>query len=183
MLSVRSRWIVSLMLVALLPLLTGCGPKPLEADRTKGQQGKTSESTVLTNNGKPAMRQPNENADPNPTPKGSWQATSAVMAGSPFPEDLTASISLVISEETYKTDVGGQLDSGRCETDMTTVPHQMRLVGTEGPNTGKTILAIFDFPAEDQLRVSYDMTGTEFPTDYISTKENGLFVATYERKK
>lgn len=113
---------------------------------------------------------------------GKWKAMSAVMAGEPFPEAVVSSISLVVSDKTYETNVGGKLDSGSCETDMTKTPYQMRLVGTDGPNAGKTMLAVFDFSEEGQMRVAYDLNGLAYPRSFDSTSENGFFVAAYARQ-
>ena len=103
------------------------------------------------------------------------------MAGTPFPESVVATVSLVLTEGGYEANVGGLIDKGTCEIDETTTPPQMRIVGTEGPNMGKTFLAIFDFPADNQLRVAYDLTGTAYPTSFDSSAENGYYVAVYAR--
>jgi hypothetical protein len=59
----------------------------------------------------------------------------------------------------------------------------MTIMGTEGPNAGKTILTIFDFPDATRMRVCYDLTGAAFPSRFESTAENGLFLVIYERAK
>ncbi len=119
----------------------------------------------------------------NQSPVGHWKAISAVMAGTPFPEPVIASISLTVSDDGYEANVGGQVDQGTCETDTTKKPYQMRIVGVAGPNAGKTFLAIFDFPEKDQMQVAYDLTGTAHPNTFESSAENGNYVAVYSRQK
>jgi hypothetical protein len=55
------------------------------------------------------------------------------------------------------------------------------MIRTEGPNVGKTFLAIYDFPARDEMRVICDMSGKAYPTGFESSAENGLFVVAYSR--
>ena len=118
-----------------------------------------------------------------PIHDGSCVTTSAILGGSPFPKEVTDSISLQLSGDEYLVMVGDKPDKGTCSVDLTQTPAQMKITGTEGPNAGKTILAIMDRPTGDELRVCYDLTGKAFPTQFESTKENGQFFVVYSRKK
>ncbi len=118
-----------------------------------------------------------------PRNEGTWSAVSAAMAGTPFPNAVTESISLTLSGEQYEVNVGGQIDKGTCITDVTQSPHQMTIQGTEGPNAGKTMLAIFDFPGDDEMRICYDLSGAAHPTVFESTPANKFFLVSYARKK
>jgi len=115
--------------------------------------------------------------------QGHWIATSAIMAGTPFPSAVTESISLIVTGDVYEVMVGGKSDKGKCKTDLERSPNRMTITGTDGPNAGKTYLAIFDFPSVEEMRVCYDLTGTEYPTVFDSTAKNGLFLVNYSRKK
>ncbi len=115
--------------------------------------------------------------------EGSWAATSATLAGTAFPEAVTKSITLKISGEQYEVLVGGQSDKGTCTVDRDGIPNKMTITGAEGPNAGKTLLALCDFPDQDHMRVCYDMKGTTFPETFESTPENGCFLVIYERQK
>ena len=115
--------------------------------------------------------------------QGHWIATSATMAENPFPRAVTESISLVVTGDRYEVMVGGKSDKGTCNTDLEHSPNRMTITGTDGPNAGKTYLAIFDFPSVAEMRVCYDLTGSEYPTVFDSTAENGLFLVNYSRKK
>ena len=171
----RSPLRVLLIVMSLLPLFTGCGG-PTDSGAANNTVDK-NEETGSESTKESVMGGQAQNA------LGNWQATSAVMAGTPFEESLVSSITLAVSEETYETSVGGQPDCGTCELDRTTTPYRMLLKGTEGPNKDKTMLAIFDFPEPGQMRVAYDITGKAYPTDFESSPENGIFVATYQRRE
>ena len=112
---------------------------------------------------------------------GDWQATSAILAGNAFPDEATRSILLTLGEDTYELVAGGRPDRGTSVTDRNHDPHRVTITGTEGPNAGKTYLAIMDFPDEDVMRVAYDLSGRSFPASFESTAENRLFVVTYVR--
>lgn len=103
------------------------------------------------------------------------------MAGTPFPPEVTNAITLTVKGETYEVSVGGEIDKGTCKVDTSTTPPRMTITSTEGPNADKTMLAIFDYPADDQMRVCYNLKGTDFPTTFESTLENAQFLATYKK--
>jgi len=76
--------------------------------------------------------------------------------------------------------VGKVKDEGTVKIDGTKKPKTMDIVGTEGPNKGKTILSIFEFDG-DKLKVCYDLGGKNRPEEF-ATKDGGLqFLVTYQR--
>ena len=117
-----------------------------------------------------------------PSDQGRWAAKSATLAGNPFPAAVTESISLDLTGDQYVVMVGEQADKGTFVIDTKHVPKRMTIKGIEGPNAGQTFLAIFDFPSADEMRVCYELGGSEFPTGFDSTAENGLFSVVYTRK-
>ena len=58
----------------------------------------------------------------------------------------------------------------------------MDIVGTDGPNKGKTILGIYELK-EDTLRICYDLTGKGRPTEFVTKKDAPLFLVVYKRAK
>lgn len=113
--------------------------------------------------------------------QGSWQAVSAMLAGMPFPPTVTEGINLTIDGENYSVLVAGSPDKGKCKLDVETSPQRMTIHGTEGPNAGKTFLAICDFPQENEMRVCYNMNGEAFPEEFLSIADNGYFLVTYRK--
>lgn len=115
--------------------------------------------------------------------QGTWRATSAILAGNAFPKEVVDGITLTITGENYEVLVGGRPDRGTCQRDESQTPGRMVITGTEGPNTGKTYLAIFEQPSDDELRICYDLSGDGHPGVFESTAENGYFLVTYARRK
>lgn len=115
--------------------------------------------------------------------EGDWEAISATMAGNPLAEAATKSITLNLTGDQYAVMVGDMPDKGSFIVDLSQSPARMTITGSEGPNAGKSFLAVYDFPNEGEMRVSYDLTGKEFPASFESTPENGLYVVTYKRKE
>ncbi len=114
--------------------------------------------------------------------KGEWSAESGVVAGEPFPDEVLKTIKLTIKDGEYTVWVGEAEDRGTVRTDAKAQPAQMTLVGSEGPNKGKTILAIYRVEGE-KVTICYDLSGKSHPAEFQSTAENKLFLATYRRVK
>jgi uncharacterized protein (TIGR03067 family) len=114
--------------------------------------------------------------------QGKWSLTSGEAAGQPFPEAQLKSISLVITGAKYAVKVGDKTDLGTVKLDPATKPKAMDIVGTDGPNKGKTLLAIYEING-DTLRICYDLTGKARPTEFKTSKDAPHFLATYQRAK
>lgn len=111
---------------------------------------------------------------------GAWQLTSAEIAGVKFPESEAKKITLKIDGETYVVQVDKAVDKGTVKADASKKPRTLDIVGTEGPNKGRTMLAIYEID-KDTLRVCYDTKGKNRPSEFASSKENGYFLAVYQR--
>ena len=114
--------------------------------------------------------------------QGHWQMTAGTINGGGFPASMVNTTTLQLNGENYEVMSGGNPDKGTCVLDLATTPFKMTINGVEGANEGKKILAIFEMPNEKTLKVCYDLTGTDFPKDFESNKENGYFSTVYTRK-
>jgi hypothetical protein len=56
----------------------------------------------------------------------------------------------------------------------------MDILGREGPNAGRTMLAIYELDA-DRLKVCYDLDGSERPADMQARADQLLLSITYAR--
>jgi uncharacterized protein (TIGR03067 family) len=125
-------------------------------------------------------------ADPKPAKEslsGSWNLTSGVMAGEKMTDEVRKGVRLMLRNNgTYISKVGDDPDQGTYTVDKSKTPSTMTLVGTSGPNKGKTMLAIYELD-KGTLKVCYDMTGKAFPSDFESKKDTQSFLATYERRR
>jgi uncharacterized protein (TIGR03067 family) len=114
--------------------------------------------------------------------EGKWVPMQAELAGQKLPEAQLKAISLDISDGTYTVRVGDVVDKGTLKIDPAAKPKSMDIVGTDGPNKGKTFLAIYEFNG-DTLRICYDLAGKARPTEFATSKERPFFLAVYQRTK
>ena len=121
--------------------------------------------------------------DPYPR-DGVWKPIAAVMGGVRLPDEAVKAITLTIAGEKYQVTVEGEdsSDKGTCTVDKTTTPHRMTIKSEEGPNKGKTFLAIYEMKDEVSMRVCYDLSGKEFPTEFKATPGTKLYLAGYRRQ-
>ena len=112
---------------------------------------------------------------------GTWAPVSAEMGGQALPEESLRTIRLVLAGDTYAATVGGVTDRGTFTLDPTQRPAAMEITGTEGPNKGKTIPAIYELTG-DTLKVCYNLGGSARPAAFDTEGNAGLFLAVYRRE-
>ena len=110
---------------------------------------------------------------------GTWLPSTAEFGGKPFPEEVRKSIRLEIKGDLYTVTVGKQPDRGTCKLNPSAMPKSLDITGTEGPNKGKTILAIYERKG-DTLRVCYDLTGKSRPKEFKTKVGTQLFLVEYK---
>ncbi len=114
--------------------------------------------------------------------EGTWIPAEAVLGGKPMPEAVRKSITLKLHSGKYEVLVGTNPDNGTYKIDSTSKPKAMTIVGTEGPNHGKTFPAIYEIN-RDTLRICYDLSGAKRPAEFKSIAGTRLYLVTYKRKK
>jgi uncharacterized protein (TIGR03067 family) len=122
-------------------------------------------------------------ADPKPAKdplNGGWTLASGVMAGEKMTDEVRKSVRLMLRNGKYTAKIGEDTDQGTYTVDKSKTPATMTLVGTGGPNKGKTMLAIYELD-NGTLKICYDLSGKAFPADFESKPKTHLFLATYER--
>jgi len=114
---------------------------------------------------------------------GVWKPIAAVLGGVPLPEGAVKAITLKVTDGRYEVTIEGEgPDKGTCTLDTTTTPKRMTIIGTDGPNQGKTILAIYEMKDAVSMRVCYDLSGTEFPKEFKAPKGSQLYLVGYRRQ-
>ena len=124
-------------------------------------------------------------ADPNDDAKavqGDWKPVTAELAGQPMSDAVLNIISLKLDNGRYEVFVGDEPDRGTYAVDSATTPKGMTIIGTEGPNKGRTFPAIFELEG-DTLRICYDLSGAKRPIEFKSVAGTRLYLVTYHRKK
>lgn len=119
------------------------------------------------------------------THEGVWKPIAAVLGGARLPEPALKAITLTIKGDSYEVVVDGEKepDKGTCKLDTSTTPKRMTIVSTEGPNRGKTFLAIYEMKDAESMRVCYDLSGTDFPKGFNAPKGTQQYLVGYRRQK
>ena len=120
-----------------------------------------------------------------PTNQGVWRPIAAVMGGMRLPGESLKAITLRVTGENYEVTIEGEKepDKGTCILDTTTAPKRMTIKSTEGPNRGKTFLAIYEMKNAVSMRVCYDLSGKDFPKEFKAPKGTSLYLVGYRRQK
>jgi uncharacterized protein (TIGR03067 family) len=116
------------------------------------------------------------------TLQGTWLPSEAELAGKKFSDEVRKTIKLVVKDDKYTVTVGKQVDKGTTKLNPKANPKALDITGTEGPNKGKTILAIYERDG-DTLRVCYDLSGKSRPTEFKTSPGTQLFLVTYKQEK
>jgi uncharacterized protein (TIGR03067 family) len=113
---------------------------------------------------------------------GTWLPLTAELGGEVFPDEVRKTIKLVVKDGKYTVAVGKHVDQGTVKLNPGAKPKEMNITGTEGPNKGRTILAIYERDG-DTVRICYDLSGRRHPTEFKTRKGSQLFLVTYKREK
>jgi uncharacterized protein (TIGR03067 family) len=113
--------------------------------------------------------------------QGFWLPAKAELGGQPMGDALLKSISLKMDDGKWEVLVAGEPDRGTYTLDANASPKSMTIVGTEGPNHGRTFPAIYELNG-DTLRICYDLSGAKRPTEFKSVADTKLYLVTYHRK-
>jgi uncharacterized protein (TIGR03067 family) len=116
------------------------------------------------------------------TLEGTWLPSSAELGGKQFPDEVRKTIRLEVQGDQYTVTVGTQPDRGTCKLNPSAKPKALDITGTEGPNKGRTILAIYERNG-DTLRVCYDLSGKSRPAEFKTTAGTRLFLVEYKLQK
>jgi uncharacterized protein (TIGR03067 family) len=114
--------------------------------------------------------------------QGTWLPETAELGGKMFPDEIRKTIKLTIKDNKYKVEIGKITDEGTCKLKATAKPKELDITGTDGPNKGKTIPAIYELNG-DTLRVCYDLSGKDRPTEFKTKEGTQHFLVTYKRQK
>ena len=114
--------------------------------------------------------------------EGTWLPSAAELAGEKFPDEIRKVIKMVIDDGKYVVTVGKSPDRGTVKVDPSKKPKEMDITGSEGPNKGKTFLAIYERDG-DTMRICYDLSGKARPSEFKTTAGTQLYLVEYKRQK
>jgi uncharacterized protein (TIGR03067 family) len=112
--------------------------------------------------------------------EGTWIPISAELGGRPFPETVLQTMKLVLTDNSYTATVGNVTDVGTVTFHSTRQPKDIDIVGTDGPNKGRTLLAIHELIG-DTLRICYDLEGKTRPSEFKTYPSTRQFLVSYVR--
>ena len=113
---------------------------------------------------------------------GTWLPSSVELGGQPFPDEIGKTMKLEVKDGKYTVTVGKAVDKGTVKLNPSAKPKAIDITGTEGPNKGKMIPAIYERNG-DTLRICYDLSGKNRPAEFKTEKGTQLFLVTYKREK
>jgi uncharacterized protein (TIGR03067 family) len=113
--------------------------------------------------------------------QGTWLIVSAELGGVRQPPEVATNIVLKMADGKYEVTVNGHPDKGTWKIDPSSKPKTMDITGTEGPNTGRTIPAIYELKG-DQLKICYGLRGSPRPADFKSNTGTHEYLVVYHRK-
>ena len=113
--------------------------------------------------------------------QGTWSPTKAELRGVTMNDDFLKSIVLKLEAGKYEV-TAENVDKSTYTIDPASKPKTIDITGTEGPNVGKKIPAIYELDG-DTLRICYGLRGSPRPTEFKSVKGTQAFLITYQRKK
>ena len=113
---------------------------------------------------------------------GTWLGSKAELSGKPYPEELTRTIRITVEKGRYKVAHSGTSEEGLFKLDPSAKPKSLDMIGTDGPNKGNKLLAIYELDG-DTLKVCYDLTGKSRPKEFKTTEGSQLYLVIYKREK
>lgn len=125
---------------------------------------------------------------------GRWRPAGAMLGGTKLTGEELGKVTLTIKDGAYEMvgDSKGLAEgeatavNGTVTLDTSVAPKRMTIQGVDGPNKGKTILAIYEMgenASGDTFRVCYDLSGKAFPTEFKSSKGSTHYLVGYRRQK
>jgi len=110
--------------------------------------------------------------------EGNWLIEEAELGGKKMPDEGFKGHKLSLKEGKYSIDN----DHGEYKIDPKAKIKSIDITGTNGPNKGRLILAIYELQ-DDTLRICYDLEGNVRPKEFVTKSGTMQFLVTYKREK
>lgn len=110
--------------------------------------------------------------------EGTWIIVAAELGGRSMPIASFNGAKLVLNSGRYVF----HDDFGTYKLIPVETPQAMDISGTEGPNKGKTFLAIYKL-AGDSMTICYDLEGKVRPKEFKAEPGTRQFLVSYKREK
>ena len=110
--------------------------------------------------------------------EGAWIPVVAELGGKTLPEEFLKDTKLVLTAGNY-TYIN---DHGAYKLIPSEKLKALDISGKEGPNQGKTLLAIYELTG-DTLRICYDLEGKTRPSEFVTKAGTQQLLVSYKRAK
>ncbi|HWY86537.1 MAG TPA: TIGR03067 domain-containing protein [Gemmataceae bacterium] len=123
-------------------------------------------------------------ATPKDNPDGTWVVIGMEQNGMKVPAEALEKLNLklTLKGEDYTVTMAGKIaDKGTSKVDTQKKPNAADIKSEEGPNKGKTILAIVEVTG-DSMKACYDMDGKGRPTEFAAKEGSGHTLILYKRE-
>src|SRR5262249_199546 len=97
--------------------------------------------------------------------QGQWDLASAEADGAPVESEDLKAVVLTIKNDAYSVVFPDRTDEGTLKLDAAKQPHQMDILPGSGPNSGQTLLGIYQLDGRT-LQVCYGRDGAARPTEF-----------------
>jgi uncharacterized protein (TIGR03067 family) len=115
--------------------------------------------------------------------QGTWTLVSGEADGMPLPEEVVKVAELTISGDAYTVELGEQgTKKGTQTLDSTKLPKHINARDASGPTVGENH-GIYEFLANDDLRVCFGAPGKERPSEFATKPGSGTFIHVWRRAK
>jgi uncharacterized protein (TIGR03067 family) len=114
--------------------------------------------------------------------QGVWEVGGGEVNGSAISESDIPSITLTITDKSYRVEREGNTDRGAFTLDPSKEPKQMDIQPGSGDGAGDKVLAIYEIGA-DSFRVCYAGPGDDRPKAFATEPDSRRLVINYKRKK
>ena len=114
--------------------------------------------------------------------KGTWKVEKAVLRGQDTTDAFKSAVLTMSDDGKYVVDFGGMQDKGTIAVDPAKKPKRMTITGTEGPNQGKALPAVYELTG-DTLKICYQLEGKDPPAGLESKAGTSTLFIEYKRDK
>ena len=108
--------------------------------------------------------------------QGTWVIVQAELGGQRLPDVGLKGTKLILKEGRYQF----QIDQGEYKLHLIEKMTAMDMMGKQGPNEGKTFLAIYELK-DNTLKICYDLAGKVRPKIFKTEAGTRQFLVTYQR--
>ncbi len=113
---------------------------------------------------------------------GTWRIVSFEMEGTKADAEELKDSRLVLKGDKFTMSLGPMSYGGTYQVDPTKKPRTMDVTFTDGPDKGKTLLAIYELDG-DIYKVCIAEPGKERPKEFTSAKGSGCALEVFKREK